>query len=72
DGYKGQFQGGLDQTPTLPFSYIQGVLASEFEERDLSQIFNYIEDTPLSSASILQIHAAKLITGEDVIIKVQK
>ncbi|MDC4535025.1 AarF/UbiB family protein [Acinetobacter baumannii] len=70
--YVEEFQGCLDQTPTLPFSYIQGVLASEFEGRDLSQIFSYIDDTPLASASIAQVHAAKLTTGEDVVIKVQK
>ncbi|MDC5332519.1 AarF/UbiB family protein [Acinetobacter baumannii] len=70
--YVAEFQGCLDQTPTLPFSYIQGVLASEFEGRDLSQIFSYIDETPLASASIAQVHAAKLTTGEDVVIKVQK
>ncbi|MFI8062773.1 ABC1 kinase family protein [Acinetobacter baumannii] len=70
--YVEEFQGCLDQTPTLPFSYIQGVLASEFEGRDLSQIFSYIDETPLASASIAQAHAAKLTTGEDIVIKVQK
>ncbi|HEE5552474.1 ABC1 kinase family protein [Acinetobacter baumannii] len=70
--YVEEFQGCLDQTPTLPFSYIQGVIASEFEGRDLSQIFSYIDETPLASASIAQVHAAKLTTGEDVVIKVQK
>ncbi|MEX8076189.1 ABC1 kinase family protein [Acinetobacter nosocomialis] len=70
--YVEEFQGCLDQTPTLPFSYIQGVLASEFEGRDLSQIFSYIDKKPLASASIAQVHAAKLTTGEDVVIKVQK
>lgn len=70
--YVEEFQGCLDQTPTLPFSYIQGILASEFEGRDLSQIFSYIDETPLASASIAQVHAAKLTTGEDVVIKVQK
>lgn len=70
--YVEEFQGSLDQTPTLPFSYIQGVLASEFEGRDLSQIFSYIDEKPLASASIAQVHAAKLTTGEDVVIKVQK
>ncbi|HFG6814179.1 AarF/UbiB family protein [Acinetobacter baumannii] len=70
--YVEEFQGCLEQTPTLPFSYIQGVLASEFEGRDLSQIFSYIDETPLASASIAQVHAAKLTTGEDVVIKVQK
>lgn len=70
--YVEEFQGCLDQTPTLPFSYIQGVLDSEFDGRDLSQIFSYIDEKPLASASIAQVHAAKLTTGEDVVIKVQK
>ncbi|QXB46256.1 ABC1 kinase family protein [Acinetobacter seifertii] len=70
--YVEEFQGCLDQTPTLPFSYIQGVLTSEFEGRDLNQIFSYIDEKPLASASIAQVHAAKLTTGEDVVIKVQK
>lgn len=70
--YVEEFQGCLDQTPTLPFSYIQGVLASEFEGRDLNEIFSYIDEKPLASASIAQVHAAKLTTGEDVVIKVQK
>lgn len=70
--YVEEFQGCLDQTPTLPFSYIQEVLASEFEGRDLNQIFSYIDEKPLASASIAQVHAAKLTTGEDVVIKVQK
>ena len=70
--YVEEFQGCLDQTPSLPFSYVQQVLASEFAGRDLNQIFASIETTPLASASIAQVHAAKLVTGEDVVIKVQK
>ncbi len=37
--YVEEFQGCLDQTPKLPFSYIEGVLASEFAGRDLGEIF---------------------------------
>ena len=70
--YVEEFQGCLDQTPSLPFSYVQGVLASEFEGRNLSEIFASIDETPLASASIAQVHAAKLVTGENVVIKVQK
>lgn len=70
--YVEEFQGCLDQTPSLPFSYVQQVLASEFAGRDLNQIFASIEPTPLASASIAQVHAAKLVSGEDVVIKVQK
>jgi predicted unusual protein kinase regulating ubiquinone biosynthesis (AarF/ABC1/UbiB family) len=67
-----EFQGCLDQTPKLPFSYIEQVLASEFEGRNLDEIFASIDVNPLASASIAQVHAAKLVTGEDVVIKVQK
>lgn len=70
--YVEEFQGCLDQTPKLPFSYIQEVLENEFEGKKLSDIFESIEEEPLASASIAQVHAAKLITGEDVVIKVQK
>jgi len=67
-----EFQGCLDQTPKLPFSYIQEVLESEFAGRDLGDIFASIDEIPLASASIAQVHAATLVTGEDVVIKVQK
>ena len=68
--YVEEFQGCLDQTPKLPFSYISEVLQAEFD--DIDQIFESIEEIPLASASIAQVHAAKLKTGEDVVIKVQK
>src|SRR5690606_17169670 len=55
-----------------PFSYIQQGLASEFAGRNLDEIFASIDETPLASASIAQVHAAKLVSGEDVVIKVQK
>ncbi|MCH7336760.1 AarF/UbiB family protein [Acinetobacter sp. NIPH 2699] len=70
--YVQEFQGCLDQTPTLPFSYIQRVLAEEFEGKNLNEIFSFIDEKPLASASIAQVHAAKLVTGEDVVLKVQK
>ena len=70
--YVEEFQGCLDQTPSLPFSYVEEVLAAEFVGRDLSEIFASIDETPLASASIAQVHAAKLVSGEDVVIKVQK
>lgn len=70
--YVEQFQQCLDQTPALPFSYIEQVLEEEFAGRDLNGIFASIDPAPLASASIAQVHAARLVTGEDVVIKVQK
>src|SRR5574343_499779 len=67
-----EFQGCLDQTPKLPFSYIEEVLAEEFEGKNLNEIFSFIDEKPLASASIAQVHAARLVTGEDVVLKIQK
>lgn len=69
--YVEEFQKCLDQTSPVPFSYIEQVLSREFD-KPLADIFKHIEKKPLASASIAQVHAAKLVSGEDVVIKVQK
>ena len=69
--YVKAFQGCLDDVPSLPYSYVKKTLEQEFD-RPLSEIFSHIEETPLASASIAQVHAATLVGGEDVVIKVQK
>ncbi len=69
--YVEAFQGCLDDVPSLPFETVQRTLEEEFD-RPLSEIFRHIERQPLASASIAQVHAATLVTGEDVVIKVQK
>lgn len=69
--YVDAFQSCLDQTPPLPFAEIQPILARELGPR-LKTRFRHIEEIPLGSASIAQVHAATLISGEEVVIKVQK
>ncbi len=69
--YVEEFQQCLDQTAPVPFRDIEAVLLVEFK-RPLSELFAFIDPKPLASASIAQVHAAKLTTGEDVVIKVQK
>lgn len=59
------------QVAPFPFSQVMQIL-----EEDLSKspklIFDYIEEKPVGSASIGQVHRAKLATGEDVVIKVRR
>lgn len=38
----------------------------------ISKTFSYVDEKPLASASIAQVHVARLKTGEEVVIKVQK
>ncbi|MGB1558166.1 MAG: ABC1 kinase family protein, partial [Oceanococcaceae bacterium] len=69
--YVDAFQGCLDDAPAVPFSTIEAILLEEFD-RPISQIFSHIDPKPLATASIAQVHAATLASGEDVVIKVQK
>ncbi len=39
-------------------------------EQPLDEIFNYIDEIPLASASVAQVHAAELKDGREVVIKV--
>lgn len=69
--YVEEFQYCLDKTPSLPFGVIKRILRDELG-RPLDEIYAEIDPVALASASIAQVHAAKLVTGEDVVIKVQK
>lgn len=69
--YIQEFQSCLDQTEPLPFATLEQVLKKELG-RSLKTLFADIDPQPLASASIAQVHAARLTHGEDVVIKVQK
>jgi predicted unusual protein kinase regulating ubiquinone biosynthesis (AarF/ABC1/UbiB family) len=71
EAYVTEFQHCLDKTSPLPFSTMREVLQRELQ-RPLDEIFSHIDEVPLASASIAQVHAATLVTGEPVVIKIQK
>ncbi len=56
-----------------PFEYAQ---AKDIIERELGvplgQLFKDFEETPLASASIGQVHRARLVDGDEVVVKVQR
>ncbi|SHI92227.1 ubiquinone biosynthesis protein [Hymenobacter daecheongensis DSM 21074] len=61
------------QSDVPPFDV---VLAKQIIERELgrpiSEVFTEFDDVPLGSASIGQVHKARLLTGELVVVKVQR
>jgi predicted unusual protein kinase regulating ubiquinone biosynthesis (AarF/ABC1/UbiB family) len=71
DEYVQAFQDCLDNTPALPFPTIEKVIRDSLG-KPLYKCFREIDPAPLASASIAQVHAATLISGEDVVVKVQK
>jgi len=60
-----------DLVPPIPFDQVKAVLHLELK-RPLGEVFASIEDTPIGSASIAQVHRAVLITGEKCVVKVQR
>ena len=54
-----------------PYTSIRSILREELG-RPLEEVYSEIDPVALASASIAQVHAARLVTGEEVVIKVQK
>ena len=71
DTYVEEFQQCLDRTPALPFHFIRDTIERELG-KPLETLYRRVDPKPLASASIAQVHAATLHTGEEVVIKVQK
>lgn len=69
--YVEEFQLLLDQTEKIPFHKIQQIIEKDLG-KPLDQVFSHFDAEPLASASIAQVHAAVLASGDDVVVKVQK
>jgi ubiquinone biosynthesis protein len=59
------------QDKVTPFSTELFIsILEESLEKPLTELFTDFESTPLGSASIAQVHAARLFSGEDIVIKI--
>ncbi|XP_020584401.1 uncharacterized aarF domain-containing protein kinase At5g05200, chloroplastic [Phalaenopsis equestris] len=70
--YVQEFQNCFDRAPAVPFNSIESILREELG-RPLDSIYEYIDPVPIASASIAQVHGARLRNSqEEVVIKVLK
>lgn len=60
-----------DHVPTVPYAALI-VEAEAMLGRPLAEVFAQIDTTPLAAGSIAQVHAARLHTGEEVILKIRR
>ena len=60
-----------DAVPPTPGASIRQVVTSELG-RPVEMLFAAFEDTPLAAASIGQVHAATLVSGAEVVVKVRR
>lgn len=62
----------FDSAPALPFEVVERVFREDFGGLHPSQVFAEFEMMPVASASIAQVHRARLHNGDVVAVKIQK
>ncbi len=60
-----------DKVKAEPFETVRATVEADLG-RTIEEVFSRFDTTPLAAASIAQVHAATLRTGEDVVVKVQR
>ena len=60
-----------DKVPPFSFNSIQQIFKEDFN-RSLEDSFAWVDEKPLASASVAQVHRARTFDGEEVVLKVQR
>jgi ubiquinone biosynthesis protein len=60
-----------DQVTTIPAEQVRATIERELA-KPVDQLFAHFDDVPLAAASLAQVHAAILASGERVVVKVQR
>ncbi len=71
DAFREELQRLQDQVPPRPYRDIEARLREEFGGRAPTEVFAEFSAEPVASASIGQVHRARLPSGEEVAVKVQ-
>ena len=71
EAFRHELEGLQDQVPPRAYADIERRLREEYGGRAPEEVFAEFSPTPVASASIAQVHRAKLKSGEQVAVKVQ-
>jgi ubiquinone biosynthesis protein len=66
-----EFKKCRDQVPPEPFETVRRVVEEDLGA-PLEQVFARFDREPIAAASIAQVHGARLASGEEVVVKVQR
>ncbi|TQJ29966.1 AarF/ABC1/UbiB kinase family protein [Microbacterium sp. SLBN-146] len=60
----------MDSSP-IPWPEAEAAIAEQLG-RPLDEVFGEIDPEPLAAASVAQVHAARLVDGDEVVVKIQR
>ncbi|MBX2901984.1 MAG: AarF/ABC1/UbiB kinase family protein [Chitinophagales bacterium] len=66
-----EFEKLQDKVPPFEYAKVKVIIEKESRKK-ITDIFEEFSEVPIASASIGQVHKAKLKTGEDVVVKIQR
>jgi ubiquinone biosynthesis protein len=66
-----EFEKLQDRVAPFPFAQVKIIIEKETRHH-ISEMFEEFDEKPMASASIGQVHKAKLKSGEEVVVKVQR
>ncbi|MBW2969942.1 AarF/ABC1/UbiB kinase family protein [Candidatus Woesearchaeota archaeon] len=69
--YCEEFSKLLDEVPPEKLTTVEHTIAEEFK-KPAKEVFKHIDPAPLGSASIAQVHKARLKTGKPAAVKIQR
>ncbi len=71
DGVVKELKKLQDSVPPFPFPEVRALIESEFQDR-LEHIYQEFDPDPIAAASVSQVHRARLFSGMQVAVKVQR
>ncbi|WP_292486817.1 AarF/ABC1/UbiB kinase family protein [Methanohalobium sp.] len=69
--YANEFAKLQDNVPPFDFESVKRIIKNDLG-KDVSEFFSEFREEPIASASIGQVHYAKLLNGDEVAVKVQR
>jgi ubiquinone biosynthesis protein len=66
-----EFEKLQDDVPSFPFAEFKAQISLELA-KTVEEVYSYLDPVPIAAASIAQVHRARLMSGEEVVVKVRR